>query len=151
MHANLSQCTPVATIPPVAPTWLPFGGQPRLACWPSVHLGYRGTSVSPRSAQCLARCRTACAAAHRFGTASSSVAVGAKHASCLNRLLYNLVDVWLPDKLCIKGHPKVTSCIEPLCWLSEKLHWSAFLNSFGCLAKEYSGVFWDVDGNLPIP
>jgi hypothetical protein len=40
---NLSQCTPAATVPLVAPTWLPFEGQPRLACCTSVHLGYRGT------------------------------------------------------------------------------------------------------------
>jgi hypothetical protein len=35
----------------VAPTWLSFEGQPRLACCTSDHLGYLGASVSPRSAQ----------------------------------------------------------------------------------------------------
>jgi hypothetical protein len=39
-------------------TWMPFEGQPPLACWASVHLGYpRRTSVSPWSAQVPSSCR----------------------------------------------------------------------------------------------
>jgi hypothetical protein len=37
---NLSQGSLVATGLLVAPTWLSFEGQPRLACWTSVHPGY---------------------------------------------------------------------------------------------------------------
>jgi hypothetical protein len=55
---NVSQCSRAATGLLSASTCLPFEGQPRLACCTSVHLGYRVTSVSPRSAQCVASCST---------------------------------------------------------------------------------------------
>jgi hypothetical protein len=50
---NLSQDSRAVESLILAPTFLPFVGQPRLACCTSVHLGYRGlgASVSPRSAQ----------------------------------------------------------------------------------------------------
>jgi hypothetical protein len=39
---NVSQGGQAATGLHVALIWLPFEGQPRLACWTSVHLGYPG-------------------------------------------------------------------------------------------------------------
>jgi hypothetical protein len=34
--------------------------------------------------------------------------------------------VFRPGKPCISGHPKLSSCFDPLYWLSEKLHSSGF-------------------------
>jgi hypothetical protein len=50
--------------------------------------------------------------------AASPVKEGSKHAKSLTCLLFHLVDVCRQGKLCIKGHPKVTSCFDPLYWLS---------------------------------
>jgi hypothetical protein len=44
---NLGQGGRAATGLPVAPTWLSFEGQPRLASWTSVHLGYPGDFSQP--------------------------------------------------------------------------------------------------------
>jgi hypothetical protein len=44
---NLSQGGRVTTGLLVVPTWLSFEGQPRLACWTLVHLGYPGDLSQP--------------------------------------------------------------------------------------------------------
>jgi hypothetical protein len=44
---NLSRCSRLATGLLVAPTWLSFEGQPRLACCTSVHLGCTGDFSQP--------------------------------------------------------------------------------------------------------
>jgi hypothetical protein len=60
------------------------------------------------------------------GQAASPVKEGANHAQSLSCLHSYLVDVCRPGKWCIKGHPNIPCCFDPLYWLSEKLHWSGF-------------------------
>jgi hypothetical protein len=63
------------------------------------------------------------------GQADSPVNEGAKHAQSLSRLLSYLVDMRRPGKPSIKGHPKIPCCLDPLYWLSEKLHCSGFFDA----------------------
>jgi hypothetical protein len=75
------------------------------------------------------------------GQAASPVKEGAKHTQSLSCLLSHLADVRLPGKQCMKGHPKIPRCFDPLYWLSETLHCSGFLDASRGLNKEYGCAF----------
>jgi hypothetical protein len=47
----------------------------------------------------------------------------------LDQSTYETVDVCRPGKLHVKGHLKITTCFNPLYWLSEKTLWCGFLDS----------------------
>lgn len=85
------------------------------------------------------------------GQAASPVRERARHVQRLGRLILNLADVCRPGNLCIKGHPLIPCCFNPLYSLSEKLDWSALLDAFWALKKLHSGAVWDLEGNPPIP
>jgi hypothetical protein len=63
------------------------------------------------------------------GQTASPVKEWAKYAQSLDCLLSHLADMCRPGQPRIKGHPKITSCFNPLYRLSEKLHWSGFLDA----------------------
>jgi hypothetical protein len=72
------------------------------------------------------------------GQAACPVEEMTKHAQSLSCLLFHPVDVCRSGKPCINGQLKITKCIHPLYWLSEKLHWFGFLDALGGLGKEHS-------------
>jgi hypothetical protein len=73
--------------------------------------------------------------------AASPIKEEAKQTQSLSCLLSHLVDLRRPSKLSIKGHPKIPYYLDPLYWLSEKLHCSAFLDASRGLKKEHSSAF----------
>jgi hypothetical protein len=49
------------------------------------------------------------------------------------------------------GHLYIADCLDPLYWLSQKLHWPGLSDASRGLGKEQSCAIWDLDCDPPIP
>jgi hypothetical protein len=74
------------------------------------------------------------------GEAVSPAKQGTKCAQSLSCLLSNHVDLRRPGKLCMKCHPKIPRCFDPLYWFSDKRHCSGILVETHGLNKEHGST-----------
>jgi hypothetical protein len=68
------------------------------------------------------------------GQATSPIKEGAKHTQSLSCLSSYLVDMCRPGQPCIKGHPKIPCCFNPM-------DWSEHLDVSYTLSKEHCSAF----------
>jgi len=74
---------------------------------------------------------------------------GTQHTQPLSSPFPNLIDVRRAGESCIKGHPQIMSCFDPLDWFPKECYWSGLDEAPSGTREDYRGTLRDINGDSP--